>query len=293
MSYIVHSKNLVMKKTLPTIVIILVILSFTSFQPTEIKYGDNKEAGRYIVLNGVKHYYEVYGEGQPMLLIHGNSTGIPAWTHQIPYFTGKYKIYAIDCRGRGKSDFGPDTLNFRQIAADMAAFIKQMKLDSVNVIGRSDGGIIALLMGIYYPEHIRKIVAFGSNLYPDTNCLYPETVEEIKRKRRHADMMLAKNDTSKNWYLEQQKYRLNEFQPHISTAELNKIKLPVLVMSCDRDLIQEEHSLLIYRNIPRANLCIFPDETHRVTRMNPALFNTTVETYLMRPFRGHAVRFKR
>jgi pimeloyl-ACP methyl ester carboxylesterase len=81
-----------------------------------------------------------------------------------------------------------------------------------------------------------------------------------------------------------------EFQPHLSADDLKKIKSPVLILSCDRDLIKEEHTLLIYQNIPKANLCIFPGETHWITTENPNLFNSTVAKYLSEPYKGDEMR---
>ncbi|MBH1973789.1 MAG: alpha/beta hydrolase, partial [Rhodobacteraceae bacterium] len=159
-------------------------------------------------------------------------------------------------------------------------------------IGKSDGGIVGILMGIYFPEKINKIVAFGANMAPDTNCLYPETVKSIHKDRLMAEEMLAKKDTSKNWFMERQKQRLMEFQPHITAADLGKIKVPVLVMSCDRDVIKEEHTLFIYRSIPKVNLSIFAGELHRVATLNPDLFNATVERFLEQAFKTNASRFE-
>lgn len=257
-----------------------------------IPYGHNIEAGKYITLNGVNHYYEVYGTGKPLLLIHGNSTATRGWGPQIAYFSRKYKVYSIDCRGRGKSALGKDSLTYMQQARDMKAFIAQLGLDSVCVIGKSDGGIIAILMGIYFPEHLKKIVAFGANMEPDTNALYPYSVNEAHNERVKADKMLLAKDTTKNWLIEQQRNRMMEFQPHITAAELRRITVPVLVMSCDRDVIKEEHTFFIYKNIPKANLCILPNEKHPVARLNPDLFNTTVDKYLSDPFMEYEERFK-
>jgi len=81
-----------------------------------------------------------------------------------------------------------------------------------------------------------------------------------------------------------------EFEPHIMADELNKIEVPVMVMSCDRDIILEEHTLFIYRNIPKSNLCIFPGETQWVTNDNPDLFNSTVAIFFLRPFHGEEIR---
>jgi len=258
----------------------------------KIAYGNNSNAGHYLMLNGAKHYYETYGSGKPLLLIHGNLTPTKGWAPQIAYFSKKYQVYSIDCRGRGKTELGNDSLTYMQITKDVAEFIKIMKLDSVNIVGKSDGGIIGILLGIYFPEHIKKIVAFGANMEPDTNSLFPATVYEMHEERVKADKMLSINDTTQNWLLEQQRYRMMEYQPHISVQDLQRINVPVLVMSTDRDLIKEEHTFFIYKNISKANLCILPNEKHGIAKLNPDLFNSTVDKYLSEPYYGNDYRFK-
>lgn len=278
------------------ILLFIILISFNALIVAQnaVPYGNNKEVGKYIELNGVKHYYEVYGKsGKPLLLIHGNATGIKGWATQIPYFEEKYTVYAIDCRGRGKSDLGKDSLSYFQTAKDMAAFIHALQLDSVLILGKSDGGIVGILMGIYFPENIAKIVAFGANMSPDSSALYPETIAEVHQERLKAEEMLAQKDTTQNWRLIQLRNRMMEFQPHIKAEELQKIRIPVLVMSADRDVIKEEHTFFIYRNIPHANLCILNNETHYVPRKNADLFNQMVDKFLSQDFKGREARFSK
>lgn len=276
----------------PLFLHLLLFFSLYSFSQT-IDYGNNSLIGKYIQVNDIKMYYEIYGEGESLLLIHGNKTGIKGWAPQIESFKKHYKVIAIDCRGRGKSELGKvDSLTYIQQAKDISVFIEKMKLDSINIVGKSDGGIIGILLGIHYPKHIKKIVAFGSNMQPDSTALYPETITEIKSERIHAEEMLVKNDTSQNWKIEYLRNKMMETQPHISAEDLHKIKAPVLVMSCDRDVIKEEHTFFIYKNIPNANLSIFPGEVHGVTRKNPELFNNTVIKFLKESFRDNLYRFK-
>ncbi len=279
-------------KSLKLISFLLLLLIAGVATAQTVPYGDNVAAGKFVTLNGVSVYFEIYGSGVPLLFIHGNSTPLRGWKPQIEHFSKKYKVIAMDCRGRGKSELGQDSVTYFQMASDAAALIKHLALDSVTVIGKSDGGIVGILMGIYFPEKINKIVAFGANMSPDTNCLYPETVNGIHKDRLMAEEMLGKKDTIKDWFMERQKQRLMEFQPHITAADLGKIKVPVLVMSCDRDVIKEEHTLFIYRSIPKANLSIFPGELHRVATLNPDLFNATVERFLEQPFKTNASRFE-
>jgi pimeloyl-ACP methyl ester carboxylesterase len=255
-----------------------------------IPYGDNKDAGNYAVINGVRLYFEVYGQGEPLVLIHGNGGSIKAMQHQITYFARNYQVIVPDCRGRGRSALGRDSLTYMQMTRDVVGILDFLHLDSAYVVGRSDGGIIALLMGIHFPKKVKKIAAFGANTVPDTTALYPHEFASVRTTRMHAEEMLARGDTTQDWYLIQQKNRLMEFQPRIPARDLQKIKAPVLILTCDRDLIQEEHSVYIYRNIPKANLCVFPGETHWITSTNPDLFNATVARYFAEPFRGEEVR---
>jgi pimeloyl-ACP methyl ester carboxylesterase len=255
-----------------------------------IPYGNNKEAGKYITIDGAKLYYEIYGHGAPLVLIHGNGGNIAYMTPQIEFFSKKYQVIVMDCRGRGKSELGKDSLTYMQMTKDIVGILNYLHLDSTYVIGRSDGGIIALLMAIYYPGKVKKAAAFAANLTPDTTALYPSFYYEVIRDRKQADEMIAKKDTTQNWKLIQQRNRLMEFQPNISASDLHQIKCPVLVLSCDRDIIPEEHTLFIYRNISKANLCFFTGENHYVTKNNPELFNTTVAKYFDEPFKGEELR---
>lgn len=255
-----------------------------------VPYGENKEAGNFIDVDGVKIYYEIYGQGDPLILIHGNGGNIAYMKPQIDFFKIKYQVIVMDCRGRGKSELGNDSLTYMQMTKDIIAILNNIHLDSTYVIGRSDGGIIALLMAIYYPDKVKKVAAFAANLTADTTALYPYFYKQVKADRKQADEMIAKNDTSQNWNVLQQRNRLMEFQPQITVNDLQKNKCPVLVLSCDRDIIQEEHTLLIYRNISKANLCIFTGENHYITKNNPDLFNTTVDKYFDEPFKGEELR---
>jgi pimeloyl-ACP methyl ester carboxylesterase len=261
-----------------------------SVSKSTIPYGDNKDAGNYVILNGVRLYYETYGKGDPLVLIHGNGGNIEGMKYQIEYFSKYYKVIVMDCRGRGKSELGKDSLSYLQMTEDIVSLLDYLRVDSTYVIGRSDGGIIGLLLGIYFPGKVKKIAAFGANLSPDTSSLYPFIVEQIKKDREHAEKMIAQNDITQNWNLIRQRNRLMEFQPHISAHNLGKIKAPVLILSCDRDVIKEEHTLFIYRHIPKSNLCIFPGETHWITSTNPELFNSTVARFFSEPFKGEEIR---
>ncbi len=248
-------------------------------------YGDNKQAGAFAQVGDAKIYYEIYGSGVPMVILHGNRGSISVMHNQISYFSKKYKVIAIDSRGCGKSQLGKDSLTYDNMANDVAAILSKLNIDSTYIIGYSDGAIVGLTVAMKCPDKVKKMVSFGGNVQPDTNALNASYVIDNNHKRRiEAEQMLAKGDTTKDWYFRVQCFRLIEFQPKYTAEDLHKIKAHVMVMSTDRDIVKEEHTLFIYRNIPKSSLCIIPGEPHGLPRQNPALFNMMVDTFFSKPY---------
>jgi len=247
-------------------------------------YGHNKSVGKYILINEAKIYFEEYGKGEPLLLIHGNGGDIKAMGNQIDFFKSKYRVIIPDCRGQGKSELNTDSLTYDQITNDIEALVTYLKLDSIYIIGWSDGGIVGLKMGISAKTKIKKIVAMGSNIRPDSTAVYPWVIKADKEERKLIESMILIHDTSQNWFLKKQLLGLLEYQPTITTKALAKIKAKVLIIAGDEDLIKGEHSLEIYQNIPLAQLCIMPGETHFAPASNPELFNAIVNRFLSKSF---------
>src|SRR5918998_344841 len=104
-------------------------------------------AGTYIEANGLRVYYEVYGEGEPLLLIHGGTATSRSWASHLPAFTEHFQVFAPDSRGHGRTDNPTGELSYRVMADDVAALGLQRPL----VLGYSDGGRIALELGMRYP----------------------------------------------------------------------------------------------------------------------------------------------
>lgn len=247
-------------------------------------YGDNAAAGGYVEVNGIRMYYEVYGEGEPLVLIHGSGQSIEAMKHQIEHFAHRYKVVVADSRAHGKSGMTDQQMTYRQMASDWAGLIRHLGLGKVRLVGWSDGGNIGLLMAILYPETIDRLAVMGANMQPDTSAVYEWAVEWVARQSQHIDDMLAKGDTSQNWAAAKQQFYLLRELPDISLEEMHSIEVPVLVMAGDKDIIREEHTVLMYQTLPRAHLAIFPGETHFTPAMNPALFNATVERFMEHPY---------
>lgn len=121
----------------------------------EIKYGENIKAGRYLNIRGFKMYYETYGEGEPLLLIHGSDGSIRDFYKNIPYFSNTYKVIIADSRAQGRSTGTADSLSYEMMTEDFNVLLDSMHVDSCYVIGWSDGGINGLLLAIHHPDKVK------------------------------------------------------------------------------------------------------------------------------------------
>jgi len=248
-------------------------------------YGKNTAVGKFAELNGAKIYYEEYGKGEPLLLIHGNGGNIESMGNQIDYFKSKYRVIAADSRGQGKSELKTDSLTYVQITKDTEALVSHLKLDSISIIGWSDGGIVGLQMGISGKSKIKKIIAMGANLRPDSTAIYSWVAKDVQNLKKMIASKIKEKDTSENWGLMKQISGLLVDQPSIATKDLSKIKAKVLVIAGDRDVIRNEHTVEIFENIPKAQLCIMPGETHFAPASSPELFNALANKFLSEPFK--------
>jgi pimeloyl-ACP methyl ester carboxylesterase len=247
-------------------------------------YGENPAAGGYFPVNGIDMYYEVYGEGEPLVLIHGSGQNIASMHNQVEHFARSYKVLVADSRAHGKSALGEGDLTYLQMADDWASLIKHLKMAPARIIGWSDGGNIGLRMAVDHPEAVAKLATMGANLWPDESAVQPWAVAWVLEASAQVDAMIAAGDTSKNWRVQAEHLRLLREQPKMSLKELGRIAAPVLIMAGDKDVIRDEHTVLIFQHIPKAHLAIFPGETHFTPETTPDLFNRTVEKFLAEPY---------
>lgn len=250
---------------------------------TGIPYGNNKAAGKYYNIRGFKMYCEVYGKGQPLLIIHGNGGSISNFVNQIPYFSKKYKVIIADSRAQGKSADKGDSLTYEMMADDYAALLDAMKIDSAYVIGWSDGGINGLLLAIRHPEKVKKLAITGANLVPDTTAVPKEVWDMVTPTYT---MLKGKKDKNEMEMTGFKLMRLLVDNPHIPLSDLHTIKCPTLVMGGDHDVIKEEHTMLIYKNIPNAYLWILPNSGHSTPVVYKNDFNKNVGNFFSTPYRS-------
>ena len=119
-------------------------------------YGANKKTGKYAKVNGINLYYETYGAGKPLVILHGNGGSIENADQHIPFFKEKYKVIAIDSRGQGNSIDDTTKLTYDLMASDVNQLLEQLQIDSAYIWGHSDGAILALLLAMDYPKKSKK-----------------------------------------------------------------------------------------------------------------------------------------
>lgn len=237
--------------------------------------GENEKAGAVAMVNGVKIYYEIYGKGEPLLLLHGNQQAIGVFKDQIKEFSKQYKVIAVDTRGQGKSTSDDTKYTYDLFADDMNQLLIQLKLDSVNIVGWSDGGNTALIMAMKYPGKVKKVVTMGACVFIDNTVVEKKVFRQVNAavEKLQKDSNTVNSNTVRL-------YNLLLTEPRHSLNELKTITCPVLVMAGEKDIIKTGHTKAIAANIAQATLLIAAKETHYYPVENPVSFNESVLKFL-------------
>ena len=237
-------------------------------------YGDNKKAGKFADVNGIKLYYEIYGDGPPLVVLHGNGGSISSAATHYPDLVKKYKVIAIDSRSQGRSTDTSEPLTYDQMASDVNALLDQLHIDSAFIWGQSDGAILCLVLAMDYPKKVKRALAYAPNIQPDSSAVFGWAVTAVNRVIK----------TSKDPH-EVKLYQMMRDYPNIPYSKLNTIKAPCLIMGGDRDVIRPEHLIKMFQNIPNSQLCILPGATHGGAWEQKETFLKILNDFFAKPFR--------
>jgi pimeloyl-ACP methyl ester carboxylesterase len=244
-------------------------------------YGNNKVVGKYYRIRGINMYAEVYGQGKPLLMIHGNDGSINTFKSNIAYLAQSYQVIVADSRSQGHSQDLKDSLSFEMMADDYAALLDSLHATPAFVFGWSDGGITGLVMAIRHPEKVAKLATSGANLWPGkTAIVSSEWIDELK------DYNNLKNKPPKNaagqnhWKM----VRLDIEEPHISLSELHSIQCPAFIICGEHDMVRREHTQLIYNNILHANMWVIPNADHFTINEHTRIFNSRLAHFFAEQF---------
>ena len=255
--------------------------------------------GTYVEANGLKVYYEVYGEGEPLVLIHGGTATSQSWASHLPAFSEHFRVFAPDSRGHGKTDNPTGELGYRAMADDVAALVGALGLKGPLVLGYSDGGQIALELGMRYPGLAKALVLGGTQFrfseayLEDARALLEiaegEEVDTEMLKREQPDFVAYLREAHGHVYgPEYWKTYVKEITAlwltplGYASEDLAAITDPVLLLVGDRDGVATEESIELFRLLPNAELAIAPASDHGFIEAKAGLFDALVLDFLVR-----------
>ena len=255
----------------PTLV--LLVLSLTCARADTVGGATQVTQWNRATIHGHRIYYAARGSGPTLVFLHGGGdSGEHSFARQIDVFSEHHHIVAPDQVGQGRTPDVPGPLSYTAMMEDTAQLLKVLKLKNVDVVGFSDGGILALMLGVRHPELVRRLVISGVNIAPEG--LRPEDLEELRAtqipKPKTIDEKLARL-----WFTSPTEAELN-------LGLLARISQPVLVISGDRDAITLEHTLKIFHALPDAQLCVLPGTDHATFSGRSEWLNPIIDAFLNR-----------
>ncbi len=254
------------------------------FQPAnqhnKIAYGANSKVGHYVQAGDANIYYEVYGSGKPLVILHGGLFGSTMEMGEfIDSLKTRFQVIAISTRGHGKSGIGKTPITYEMKANDVMAVIKAVTKDSVILLGFSDGAYTAYKVASMYPTLVKKLIAIGAGeQIPGLRKVVPFTKEVFKVDTAYWKQQLAlmpEPERIEEFWLDM----ANFYNTMKASKELfSTIKCPVLVMAGELDLNAPLPTVInAYNMIPHSQLSIIPHTGHTVFLENfPAVWTSLI-----------------
>jgi pimeloyl-ACP methyl ester carboxylesterase len=242
--------------------------------------------GQYVQINGHPLYYEEYGQGRPLVLLHGGAHNLHnSFDCQIPAFSQSYRVIGIEQVGHGHTPDIPGPITYDAMAVDTAALLHQLNITSADMVGWSDGGVLGLMLASRHPELVHRLVVSGANIHVDLNSEGAKYLRELPADQffpdSHKVYEQISPDGPDHWGVVIEKIKDTWLTAvYIEVAELTKINAPTLVVAGDHDFISAEETLEIFHAIPQAQLCILPGTDHFTFQHAAAWLNPIILAFL-------------
>ncbi|WP_292572253.1 alpha/beta hydrolase [Methylomonas sp.] len=245
-----------------------------------------KETG-HIETRGAKIRYLVYGEGKPVLLLHGGLSNKLSWFSQIPTLVNAGRqVVLIDTRGHGESTPGHAELKYETFAHDALQVLDRLGIQRTDIVGWSDGGIIALLLGLEAPQRVDRIVAISANFHPSGLLI------EQQGQATRLDNRVWRNplfEALRSWWsgayerhagLQAQLNRIWRSEPRLSRDDLKAIGAPTLVIAGENDIIDLPHSGELAQSLANGRLEIILGAGHAAPVTHADQVNALIAGFL-------------
>jgi len=243
-------------------------------------------SGESVNVNGLKTYYEVHGEGEPLLLMHGGFCTVETFARQTPEFAKHYRVFVPERRGHGRTPDVDGPITYEAMADDTIGLMAALGIESAHLVGYSDGGNTALVLALRRPDLVRKMVCMGANFH--YNGMAPVAVQVMEHAtpdnfypwliNKYTE--LSPNGPEHLPVVFEKIMRMWREEPALTTDDLARIEAPTLVLVGDRDWVAPEHSVELFQSIPGAQLCVVPGATHGAPFEKAPLVNQIVLDFL-------------
>lgn len=242
--------------------------------------------GAFAAVHGHDMYYETHGDGPPLLLLHGGTGSAENWAKQVPAFSRGHRVILPEQTGHGRTADRDGPIHYHDMAEDTVALMDRLHIQQADLVGWSDGGVLALDISIHHPERVRRVAMSGANFTSEginaegREELRHATPEQWPRFIREAYDRLSP-DGPEHWPIIFAKVRAMWLsEPTFTTQDLGRITAPTLVVAGEHDVILPAHSEELARSIPAGTLCIFPGASHMVPLERPDDWNAVVLEFL-------------
>jgi pimeloyl-ACP methyl ester carboxylesterase len=240
----------------------------------------------YVDANGVHTFYEVAGDGgDPVLFLHGGLVSGDEYAPQRHALSQRRTVILPDRRGHGRTPEVDAPFGYQTMADDTIAFMDAIGLQRAHVVGHSDGGILALLLAVQWPDRVASIVPISANTRADAvepqmrSWLESASVEEFQAAaRQFAPERPDWPQPSRAFFVRMREMILTE--PSITPDDLARITARALIVGADRDFVTLEDLATQFRSIPNAQLAIVPGTGHELTSSHPDIVNAIIERFL-------------
>jgi pimeloyl-ACP methyl ester carboxylesterase len=257
----------------------------------------SEPAGDRVKVNGMEMYYEVSGEGDPLIVLHGAYMNIPSMGAIIPKLAETHKVYAIEFQGHGRTTDIDRPITYPNLADDVAAFMDAVKIEKADVFGYSMGAAAGLQLAIRHPEKVNKLAAASvaydaEGWQPAFKAFIPQMSVEMFVNMPFAEdyCKLAANPDGFPELV--RKLIALEKEPMAWEADVRTLKTPVLIITGDADVATLEHSVALFRllgggvmgdmgkPLPASRLAVLPATSHTAVISQPELLHAFVEPFL-------------
>jgi pimeloyl-ACP methyl ester carboxylesterase len=239
------------------------------------------EEGR-VELPGASLHYSTYGDGAPLLLLHGGAGNGEHWAFQVPALARRFRVIVLDARGHGRSTRDDRPFGYHRMAEDLVAVMDALRIAQAAVVGWSDGGIVGLDVAVHHPERVTALVAFGANFDragfrkggpTATFAAYMRRCEEDYRR-------LSPTPDGFPPFLAALRVMWRS-EPSYAPAQLARIRARTLVLDGEHDeILRQDHARALARHIPGASVLFIPAASHFAHWQRPEAFNEAVLEFL-------------